>query len=136
MEGVLVSPGTHSGAAPPTYAPQMKPIEGAESEGALGFFKGVGKGLVGYVRISIAFVFYLADHSSSAVTKPVVGVFDLASNVSEGKSMSFVFFFLIRNADRTQVFEIRRPCLITRRGIEFAWQVFTQPFRTQDNRLI
>jgi vacuolar protein sorting-associated protein 13A/C len=26
----------------------MKPIEGAESEGALGFFKGVGKGLVGY----------------------------------------------------------------------------------------
>ncbi|KAF7306925.1 hypothetical protein MIND_00485000 [Mycena indigotica] len=44
----------------------MKPIEGAESEGAVGFFKGVGKGLVG------------------AVTKPVVGVFDLASNVSEG----------------------------------------------------
>jgi vacuolar protein sorting-associated protein 13A/C len=28
----------------------MKPIEGAESEGALGFFKGVGKGLVGYVN--------------------------------------------------------------------------------------
>lgn len=44
----------------------IKPIEGAESEGALGFFKGMGKGLVG------------------AVTKPVVGVFDLASNVSEG----------------------------------------------------
>jgi len=44
----------------------MKPIEGAETGGAVGFFKGVGKGLVG------------------AVTKPVVGVFDLASNVSEG----------------------------------------------------
>jgi vacuolar protein sorting-associated protein 13A/C len=44
----------------------MKPIEGAETEGAFGFFKGIGKGLVG------------------AVTKPVVGVFDLASNVSEG----------------------------------------------------
>ncbi|EIW86715.1 vacuolar protein sorting-associated protein 13 [Coniophora puteana RWD-64-598 SS2] len=43
-----------------------KPIQGAESEGAFGFFKGVGKGLVG------------------AVTKPAVGVFDLASNVSEG----------------------------------------------------
>ena len=28
---------------------QMKPIEGAESGGALGFFKGVGKGLVGFV---------------------------------------------------------------------------------------
>jgi len=44
----------------------LKPIEGAESEGARGFFKGVGKGLVG------------------AVTKPVIGVFDLASNVTEG----------------------------------------------------
>jgi len=44
----------------------MKPIEGAESEGALGFFKGVGKGLVG------------------AITKPAVGFFDLASNLSEG----------------------------------------------------
>ncbi|KAG1749982.1 vacuolar protein sorting-associated protein 13 [Suillus paluster] len=43
-----------------------KPIQGAETEGALGFFKGVGKGLVG------------------AVTKPAVGVFDLASNLSEG----------------------------------------------------
>lgn len=28
---------------------QMKPIEGAESEGAFGFFKGMGKGLVGFV---------------------------------------------------------------------------------------
>jgi len=28
---------------------KLKPIEGAESEGALGFFKGVGKGLVGFV---------------------------------------------------------------------------------------
>jgi vacuolar protein sorting-associated protein 13A/C len=32
----------------------MKPIEGAESEGALGFFKGVGKGLVGYASITVA----------------------------------------------------------------------------------
>ncbi|KAI0321342.1 hypothetical protein OF83DRAFT_1274656 [Amylostereum chailletii] len=52
----------------------MKPLEGAESEGAFGFFKGVGKGLVG------------------AVTKPVVGVFDLASNVSEGvRNTTMVF---------------------------------------------
>ncbi|CZR58169.1 related to vacuolar protein sorting-associated protein VPS13 [Phialocephala subalpina] len=43
-----------------------KPIEGAEQEGALGFFKGVGKGALGFV------------------TKPAIGVFDLASNVSEG----------------------------------------------------
>ncbi|CAE6488407.1 unnamed protein product [Rhizoctonia solani] len=45
----------------------MKPIEGAETGGASGFLKGIGKGLVG-----------------SAVTKPVIGVFDLAANVTEG----------------------------------------------------
>lgn len=27
----------------------MKPIQGAETGGAVGFFKGVGKGLVGFV---------------------------------------------------------------------------------------
>ncbi|KAI1358803.1 hypothetical protein F5Y08DRAFT_104397 [Xylaria arbuscula] len=43
-----------------------KPLEGAEQEGAIGFFKGVGKGFIGLA------------------TKPAVGVFDLASNVSEG----------------------------------------------------
>ncbi|KAM5373472.1 hypothetical protein ACJZ2D_006966 [Fusarium nematophilum] len=43
-----------------------KPLEGAEQEGALGFFKGVGKGMIG------------------VVTKPAVGVLDMASNVSEG----------------------------------------------------
>jgi vacuolar protein sorting-associated protein 13A/C len=64
----------------------MKPIEGAEAGGAAGFFKGVGKGLVGFV-----FTFEVLGmritcglFPSSAVTKPVVGVFDLASNVSEG----------------------------------------------------
>ncbi|OAA57995.1 vacuolar protein sorting-associated protein vps13 [Niveomyces insectorum RCEF 264] len=43
-----------------------KPLEGAEREGALGFFKGLGKGVIG------------------VATKPVIGVLDLASNVSEG----------------------------------------------------
>jgi len=43
-----------------------KPLEGAEQEGLTGFFKGVGKGALGFV------------------TKPAIGVFDLASNVSEG----------------------------------------------------
>ncbi|OCH96150.1 vacuolar protein sorting-associated protein 13 [Obba rivulosa] len=71
----------------------MKPLEGAESEGAKGFFKGVGKGLIG------------------AVTKPVVGVFDLASNLSEG----------IRNT--TTVFDnpardrVRPPRLIPSDGV-------------------
>jgi vacuolar protein sorting-associated protein 13A/C len=43
-----------------------KPLEGAEQEGLGGFFKGVGKGVLGLA------------------TKPAIGVFDLASNVSEG----------------------------------------------------
>lgn len=43
-----------------------KPLEGAEQEGAAGFFKGVGKGALGLV------------------TKPAVGLFDFASNLSEG----------------------------------------------------
>ena len=47
-----------------------KPLEGAKEEGVGGFFKGFGKGIVG------------------VVTKPIVGVFDLASNVTEG-----IFYF-------------------------------------------
>jgi vacuolar protein sorting-associated protein 13A/C len=43
-----------------------KPLEGAEQEGVAGFIKGVGKGFLGLA------------------TKPAIGVFDLASNVSEG----------------------------------------------------
>ncbi|TQS37082.1 hypothetical protein Golomagni_02454 [Golovinomyces magnicellulatus] len=43
-----------------------KPLEGAEEEGLTGFFKGVGKGAIGLI------------------TKPAIGIFDLASNVSEG----------------------------------------------------
>ncbi|KAL7310459.1 Vacuolar protein sorting-associated protein 13 [Mucor circinelloides] len=43
-----------------------RPMEGATKDGVGGFFKGFGKGLVG------------------AVTKPVVGVFDFTSNVTEG----------------------------------------------------
>ncbi|KAI0121317.1 hypothetical protein BJ170DRAFT_141833 [Xylariales sp. AK1849] len=43
-----------------------KPLEGAEQEGAAGFFKGVGKGVLGLA------------------TKPAVGIFDFASNISEG----------------------------------------------------
>lgn len=67
----------------------MKPIEGAESEGAVGFFKGVGKGLVGYdlsvARHNVCIEDVRADGVlCRAVTKPVVGVFDLASNVAEG----------------------------------------------------
>lgn len=71
----------------------MKPLEGAETEGALGFFKGVGKGLVG------------------VVTKPVVGVFDLASNVSEGIRNTTTVF---DNPERDRV---RLPRLVPADGI-------------------
>lgn len=52
FEGVVVGQLSFHGTEPTliSYICQMKPIEGAESEGALGFFKGVGKGLVGYVN--------------------------------------------------------------------------------------
>lgn len=70
-----------------------RPIEGASKEGVGGFFTGMGKGLVG------------------AVTKPVVGVFDLASNVTEG----------IRNSatptDTNDIERIRFPRFIDRDGI-------------------
>ncbi|THV04954.1 vacuolar protein sorting-associated protein 13 [Dendrothele bispora CBS 962.96] len=72
----------------------MKPIEGAESEGAIGFFKGMGKGIVG-----------------SAVTKPVVGVFDLASNVSEGIRNTTTVF---DNPERDRV---RLPRLVPHDGV-------------------
>ena len=44
----------------------LRPLEGAEQSGASGFVQGLGRGLVG------------------AVTKPAAGLFDLASNVTEG----------------------------------------------------
>ncbi|KAH8555467.1 hypothetical protein BGW37DRAFT_419803 [Umbelopsis sp. PMI_123] len=68
-----------------------RPIEGVEKDGVGGFFTGVGKGLVG------------------VVTKPMVGVFDLASNVTEG----------IRNttANDTLIDRVRAPRHIGTDGI-------------------
>ncbi|WPH02225.1 vacuolar protein sorting-associated protein 13 [Acrodontium crateriforme] len=51
-----------------------QPMQGAEKEGAAGFVKGVGKGLLGLA------------------TKPAIGAFDLASNMAEGvKNTTTVF---------------------------------------------
>ena len=47
LEGVVVSVKVAIFAYADTNILQVKPIEGAESEGAKGFFKGIGKGLVG-----------------------------------------------------------------------------------------
>ncbi|KAK0465028.1 vacuolar protein sorting-associated protein 13 [Desarmillaria tabescens] len=71
----------------------MKPYEGAESGGAYGFFKGVGKGVIG------------------AVTKPVVGVFDLVSNVSAGVRNTTTVF---DNPERDRV---RLPRLVPSDGV-------------------
>jgi len=51
-----------------------QPLQGAEKEGAAGFMKGVGKGILGLA------------------TKPAIGAFDLASNMAEGvKNTTTVF---------------------------------------------
>ncbi|KAI8450966.1 hypothetical protein BY996DRAFT_6432303 [Phakopsora pachyrhizi] len=71
----------------------MKPIEGAENEGAVGFFKGLGKGLVG------------------AVAKPAVGTFDFLSNVSGGLRNATTVF------DPSQGGRTRLPRHISNDGI-------------------
>lgn len=70
-----------------------QPFEGAEKEGAAGFFKGVGKGLLGLA------------------TKPVIGVFDLASNVSEGIRNTTTVF------DEAGLGKVRIPRHVGRDGI-------------------
>ena len=69
-------------------------MEGAKTQGVGGFFKGIGKGLVG------------------VVTKPVIGVFDMAANVSEGIRNTTTVF------DETQIDRIRPPRLIPFDGIQ------------------
>ena len=71
----------------------LKPLEGAEQGGAGGFLKGVGKGLVG------------------AITKPAVGVFDLASNVTEGVRNTTQVF------DQNDIDRVRLPRFIASDGI-------------------
>lgn len=71
----------------------LRPLEGAEQGGAGGFLKGVGKGLVG------------------AITKPAVGVFDLASNVTEGMRNTTMVF------DQNDIDRVRLPRYIGSDGI-------------------
>ncbi|KAI9788366.1 MAG: hypothetical protein M1816_006969 [Peltula sp. TS41687] len=70
-----------------------KPIEGAEREGVAGFFKGVGKGVLGLA------------------TKPAIGVFDLASNVTEGIRNTTTVF------DNEGLDRVRLPRFIGKDGI-------------------
>ncbi|KAJ2157305.1 Vacuolar protein sorting-associated protein 13 [Coemansia sp. RSA 552] len=99
----------------------MRPLEGAEQEGVGGFFKGVGKGLVG------------------AVTKPVVGMFDLASNVTEGIRNTTTVFE--RDLDRQRLpRQIGRDGIITvysaREALGQAWmRELNKGAYAQDNYL-
>ncbi|KAI7863890.1 hypothetical protein BDF14DRAFT_1998124 [Spinellus fusiger] len=72
-----------------------RPMEGAETGGVTGFMGGLGRGLVGYVPFTFHLLYKKKDKhklintfflcgTSSVVTKPVVGIFDLASNVTAG----------------------------------------------------
>lgn len=70
-----------------------KPFEGAEQEGLAGFFKGVGKGVIGLA------------------TKPAIGIFDLASNVSEGIRNTTTVF------DAEELDRVRLPRYIGPDGI-------------------
>lgn len=70
-----------------------QPLQGAEKEGAAGFVKGVGKGLLGLA------------------TKPAIGAFDLASNMAEGvKNTTTVF-------DQEGLDRVRLPRFIGMDGI-------------------
>lgn len=71
----------------------LKPIEGAETGGVGGFFKGIGKGVVG------------------AVTKPMVGVTDLVSASFEGIRNTTTVF------DQNDIDRVRMPRFIADDGI-------------------
>lgn len=70
-----------------------QPIEGAERDGVGGFFSGLGKGLVG------------------VVAKPMVGAFDLVSNVAEGIRNTTTVF------DGDPIDRVRLPRYIAPDGI-------------------
>jgi len=75
----------------------LHPIQGAEKEGVAGFVKGLGKGVLG------------------AVTKPVIGAFDLASNVAEGVRNTTTVF------DQDGLDRVRLLRYIDRDGIVHAY---------------
>lgn len=71
----------------------LSPLEGASKDGAAGFFRGLGKGLVGLP------------------TKTAIGIFDLASNVSEGVRNTTTVF------DGNQIPRVRPTRFIEHDGV-------------------
>ena len=71
----------------------LRPLEGAEEGGTVGFVGGIGRGLVG------------------AVTKPAVGVFDMASSITEGLRNTTLVF------EQNDIDRVRLPRFIGNDGI-------------------
>ena len=71
----------------------LAPVQGASEEGAMGFFKGLGKGLIGLP------------------TKTAIGLLDMASSVSEGVKNTTTLL------DTKSISRIRPPRFIARDGI-------------------
>jgi hypothetical protein len=59
------------------------------------FLKGLARVLLGQNGQSVMYIFSLT-YACSAVTKPVVGVFDLASNVAEGYSQALLSLLILK----------------------------------------
>lgn len=66
----------------------LRPLEGAEENGASGFIQGIGRGLVG------------------AVTKPAAGFFDMASSITEGLRNTTLVF------EQNDIVRVRLPRFI------------------------
>ena len=86
----------------------LRPIEGAEREGALGFLRGLGKGGVGLF------------------VKPVVGAFDLAASLGEGVRNTTTVFDSTNDIDRVRLPRYVAPDLIlrpfsSREALGLAW---------------
>lgn len=77
----------------------LAPIEGASSEGTSGFFKGIGKGIIGLP------------------TKAAIGVFDLTSNISEGIRNTTTVF------DNNALDKVRLPRVVGHDGIVRSYSI-------------
>jgi hypothetical protein len=89
-------------------------MEGASKEGVGGFLTGMGRGIVGYVLdsgTSNCLIELMRSYVYRMVTKPVVGMFDLANNVSQGVRNTTTIF------DANDIDRLRLPRYIAGDGI-------------------
>lgn len=96
---------------------QMKPIEGAESEGALGFFKGMGKGLVGYVHLSHLYYGILTQRCE-VLSRNLWSAFSILHPMSLRVFVTLRLFSMVLNV------------------IGFDWWVWTGPVFSQSKGIV